>query len=43
MRRVTTVFVSLVVVAVLGGCDWTQLGFDSSHSGFQPDRDRHRG
>ena len=36
MRRVTTALVSLGIVVVLGGCDWTQLGFDSGHSGFNP-------
>jgi hypothetical protein len=36
MKRVATVIVSLVIVVLFGGCDWTQLGFDGTHSGLNP-------
>jgi outer membrane protein assembly factor BamB len=36
MKRVATVIVSLVIVVLFGGCDWTHLGFDGTHSGLNP-------
>jgi outer membrane protein assembly factor BamB len=38
IRGVRLLLLALLVV-LLGACDWTQLGFDASHAGFDPVED----